>query len=49
MLAENEVLLKSYMDEKRKLEYHILKDNRKNEATQNMINKMYGSTPTEEI
>lgn len=42
MLAENEVLMKSYMEEKRKLEYQILKDNKKNEATQSMINKIYG-------
>ena len=33
MLAENEILMKSYLEEKRKLEYQILKDNKKNEAT----------------
>ena len=42
MLAENEVLMKSYLEEKRKLEYQILKDNKKNEATQSMINQIYG-------
>lgn len=42
MLAENEVLMKAYLEEKRKLEYQIIKDNKKNEATQSMINKIYG-------
>ena len=33
MIAENEVLMKSYLEEKRKLEYQIIKDNIKNEPT----------------
>ncbi len=33
MIAENEILMKSYLEEKRKLEHQILKDNKKNEAT----------------
>jgi len=32
LLAENEILMKSYLEEKRRLEYQIMKDNNKNEA-----------------
>jgi hypothetical protein len=40
-MAQNEVLKQSYLDERRKLDYTILRDNFKNQATQNMLNKMY--------
>jgi hypothetical protein len=42
MLAENEILMRSYLDEKKRLEYQIMRDNRKNMGTQMMIEKMYG-------
>lgn len=48
MLAENEILMKSYLEEKRKLEYQILRDNRKNNATQRMIDSMYGDANGED-
>jgi hypothetical protein len=32
-IAENEILMKAYLEEKRKLEYQILRDNIKNEPT----------------
>ena len=41
LMAQNEVLKQSYLDERRKLDYLILRDNHKNQATQSMINKMY--------
>ena len=41
LMAQNEVLKQSYLDERRKLDYTILRDNFKNQATQNMLNKMY--------
>lgn len=46
-LAQNEIIKKSYLDEKRRLERRIIKDNLKNEVTQNMINTMYGEEPLE--
>ncbi len=45
-MAENEILLKSYLDEKRKLEYQIIRDNRKNEPIQKIIDTMYGPPST---
>ena len=41
LMAQNEVLKQSYLDERRKLDYIIIRDNMKNEATQSMISKMY--------
>ena len=49
VLAENEILMKSYLEEKRKLEYQIIRDNKKNEATQSMINQMYDTNKKEEV
>jgi hypothetical protein len=40
-MAQNEVLKQSYLEERKKLDYLILRDNFKNTATQQMINKMY--------
>jgi len=40
-MAQNEVLKQSYLDERKKLDYTILRDNFKNQATQSMLNKMY--------
>lgn len=37
-MAQNEVLKQSYLDERKKLDYLILRDNFKNSATQQMIN-----------
>lgn len=49
LLAENELLMKSYLEEKRRLEFQILKDNSKNEATHKVIDEMYGDLPPEQI
>jgi hypothetical protein len=38
MFAQNEILMKAYMEEKKKLDFHIRRDNIKMSATQNMIN-----------
>jgi hypothetical protein len=38
MFAQNEILMKAYMEEKKKLDFHIRRDNFKMTATQNMIN-----------
>jgi hypothetical protein len=43
MFAHNELLMKSYMEEKKKLDFYIRRDNIKMAATQIMIDKMYGA------
>ncbi len=49
MFAQNEILMKSYMEEKKKLDFHIRRDNQKMAATQKMINQMYGDKKPEEL